>query len=339
MHYAFASGAKDIVELLQKHGATLLQDIRKQDGKLLGNSLTCAAMSGDLNVFQMIFKEEAELQFEDDTGWKLPHYAVKAKEDAVRELLLTHNVDWEAHTAEFHEDEIDFVEACPLHIAACWGNDDSINFLKSKELIQNIDARTGQPHCYTPLHLATHFNNLSKVKLLLDFGADIDLADRLAEKTALHHAAELGFADIVRVLLSHGCHPNLLDAHGMTPELLAAEKGHVEVSAMLSRHLDGLEEAQQAEARMATVTTAAAQSMLKRSSACATAPNNALWRLPLFRGPYVRKIMTGDVSIYAVDNTTCPPALRALLEQHEGKEVDKLGTPYRRRIAWKKSPK
>ncbi len=47
--------------------------------------------------------------------------------------------------------------------------------------------------------------------------------------------------------------------------------------------------------------------------------------------------MTNDVSIYAVDNTTRPPAIQTLLEQHAGKEVDKLGTPHRRRIAWNKS--
>ncbi|ERF71769.1 hypothetical protein EPUS_01684 [Endocarpon pusillum Z07020] len=339
MHCAIHAGAKDIVELLCKHGAPLLQDARNQHGTLLGNSLTCAAGSGDANIFDMILKEGPGLGFVNDEGYKLTHYAVGAKDDAVRELLFAHNIDWDANTAEYHEGRINFVEACPLHIAACWGNDNSINFLKFKELVQNIDARTGEPHCYTPLHIAAHSNHLSTVKLLLDFGADVDLVDRLAEKTALHYAAELGFVDIVRVLLDHGCHPNLPDARGMTPELLAVEKGHVEVSAMLSRHLDGLEEAQQAEARMPTVATAEAKSTLKAASACATAPKNVLWRLPLTLGPNFRRIMTNDVSIYAIDNTTCPPALRALLEQHEGKEVDKLGTPYRRRIAWKKPSK
>ncbi|KAF7510125.1 hypothetical protein GJ744_007024 [Endocarpon pusillum] len=333
------SGAKDTTDLLHKHGAPLLQDVQDQHGKLWGNSLTCAVISGDPNIFKLVLKEEAALGFVNEDRWSLTHYAVLAQKNAVRELLLTLNINWEANTAGYHDGRIDFVEACPLHIAACWGNVDSINFLKFNELIQKIDARTGQPHCYTSLHLATRLNHPSTVKLLLDFDADIDLVDHLAEKTALHHASELGFVDVVRVLLNHGCHPNLLDARGMTPELLSVEKGHVGVSTMLSDHLDGLEEVQQTEARMTIVATAEAQSTLKTSSACTTAGKPALWRLLLIRGPYVGRIMTNDVSIYAVDNTTCQPALRALLEQHEGKEVDKLGTPYRRQIAWKKSSK
>jgi ankyrin repeat protein len=329
MHYAIWGGAKETVELLHKHGAPLLQDIRDQQGILTGSSLTCAVVSGDPGVFQLILEEEAALDFEGDEGWIITHYAVKAQKDGVRELLLSHNLDWEPLTAKFHDNKFDIAKVTPLHIAALRGKDGSIKFLNHNGLIQNIDVRTSQVHCYTPLHLATISHHLSTVKLLLEFGADVDTVDGLDEKTALHHAAALGFADIVQVLLKHGCHPNMLDVNGMTPELLAIESSHTEVTKMLAQHLDSLEAPVEATA---TTTTAAEASTMMMAPAPAVTPP---WRLPLCRGPYVRKVLTGDVSIYAVDNTTCPPALRDLLEQHEGKEVDRLGTPYKRKVAWK----
>ncbi len=134
------------------------------------------------------------------------------------------------------------VSSKPLHsiFAAVPGNDASIEFLKHKELIQNIDSRTGEVQRSTLFTFASISNHLSAVKLLLDLGADIDLVDWLAEKTALHHGAELGLLDIVRVLLNYG-HPNMLDAHGMTVELLAVEKGHAGFIGLLLQHLDGLE--------------------------------------------------------------------------------------------------
>jgi ankyrin repeat protein len=326
MHIALQAGVKEAVKLLHRHGAPLLQEIRDQQGTLTGNSLTCAVQSGNLGVFQIISKEGAVLDFESDEGWKIAHYAVLAQDGPVRELLLSYNIDWKPYTATFRCDTLNVVGASPLHLAAVQGRNASINFLKDHGFIQNIDTPTGLAHCYTPLHLATISRNVSTVTLLLEVGANADVVDGLDEKTALHHAAELGLADVVATLLKHGCHPNMLDSHGMTPELLSIENGHLDVTKMLARHLDTL------EGQNGATTDTKSEGFALTTTTTTTASVTTPWRLPLPRGPYVRKVLTGDVSIYAVDNTKCPPALRELLEQHEGKEVDRLGTPCKRRI-------
>jgi len=66
-----------------------------------------------------------------------------------------------------------------------------------------------------PLHVATLFNRLAAVELLLSSGADVSLTDAEGN-TALHMAAFLGHTDIVRVLLKAGADPDRRNALGFS---------------------------------------------------------------------------------------------------------------------------
>lgn len=82
------------------------------------------------------------------------------------------------------------------------------------------------------------FNSIVKhrtkmVSSLLRTGANIH--DRNIEgKTALMAAAELGFDDIVALLLEHGARRSDTDAYGETAYDLAVHNNHASVAAMLS---------------------------------------------------------------------------------------------------------
>ncbi|PCH43586.1 hypothetical protein WOLCODRAFT_138452 [Wolfiporia cocos MD-104 SS10] len=93
-----------------------------------------------------------------------------------------------------------------------------------------------------PLHVACSGGNGLIVQLLIDMGADVN-APRLPRRyssdknrdspiivgasgsTPLHFACANGHTQVVQTLLLHGAHPDRADKHGMTPEMLARQKG------------------------------------------------------------------------------------------------------------------
>ncbi|PVH81542.1 ankyrin, partial [Cadophora sp. DSE1049] len=83
-------------------------------------------------------------------------------------------------------------------------------------LIYSIDIPTPGMEGYSPLHLAALGGRPSTVKLLKEYGADVDLQSRSDQQTPLHLAARYGHATTVIALLQAGCAPNPVDANGMT---------------------------------------------------------------------------------------------------------------------------
>ncbi|KAM3620081.1 uncharacterized protein V6R79_018140 [Siganus canaliculatus] len=78
--------------------------------------------------------------------------------------------------------------------------------------------------------------NSALIKVLLEAGANPNLADPACGLTVMHDAAREGYIDSVRVLLGTGqirADTNLLDWRGNLPLHLAAAEGHVEVVRLL----------------------------------------------------------------------------------------------------------
>ncbi|MDG2221521.1 MAG: acyltransferase family protein [Rubripirellula sp.] len=91
-----------------------------------------------------------------------------------------------------------------------------------------------------PLHLAVAKSDVQMVALLVDSGADIDVAawqalgDQLAGSTPLHWAAGAGEEEIVILLLDRGADVNSVDIKNRTPLDLAKQYVHPDVVQRLS---------------------------------------------------------------------------------------------------------
>lgn len=70
---------------------------------------------------------------------------------------------------------------------------------------------------YTPLGYAARAGCLEVVKLLVEAGASVDIAEAQGGWTPLLQAADQRHADVVRYLLDHGANPNTKTRLGKTP--------------------------------------------------------------------------------------------------------------------------
>ena len=84
----------------------------------------------------------------------------------------------------------------------------------------------------TPLHIATYMTHLQIVRMLLDYGACVDIEDG-DFATPLHYAASKGQTAIVQLLLDAGANPNTLNSSLKSPCMKAIEYDEVDALRVL----------------------------------------------------------------------------------------------------------
>lgn len=87
----------------------------------------------------------------------------------------------------------------------------------------------------TPLHNAAFHGHKEIAKLLIENGAEVNVAG-LDDNTPLHWAAVRGATEIAKLLLENGANANARDKHGHTPFYQAAWNGHIGLAALLWQH-------------------------------------------------------------------------------------------------------
>ena len=98
------------------------------------------------------------------------------------------------------------------------------------------DAVAANPTQVMPLHSAASARNLEAVRLLLEHGApSIVNARQQRGWVPIHAAAQNGDRPMVELLLQHGADPKLANDEGKTPSIVAREKGHEEIAALLEK--------------------------------------------------------------------------------------------------------
>ena len=89
---------------------------------------------------------------------------------------------------------------------------------------------------FSTLHSATRYWNLEMVRVLLDYGVDVN-AKSNSGSTPLSYALMFNFENVdpsvVRLLLDHGADPNLQASDGQTPLYRASRHGKVEIVRLL----------------------------------------------------------------------------------------------------------
>lgn len=132
-------------------------------------------------------------------------------------------------------------EAAPLTESEAWhhwqasqsGVVDSGRFLVTFGVMASLKSGG------SPLHIAASLGQAERVIELLEdenMNLDVDARKKLDGTTALHAASSVGHANVVRVLLDFGANVEAVGNSGVTPLQLASTMGHIEVMNAL---LDG----------------------------------------------------------------------------------------------------
>lgn len=123
---------------------------------------------------------------------------------------------------------------CALGGAVFNGHAQAVQFLIERGV--NIN-QTSQCN-WSPLYIAAWKNNLEIAKLLLEAGADTEIAtvsdgygNSPSGYTALHWAAEQGWLSMTRLLLKYGANPKRKNGCGNKPAKLAREVDFTKVTA------------------------------------------------------------------------------------------------------------
>ena len=121
-----------------------------------------------------------------------------------------------------------------LHFACFFGQPESARLLIESGAA--VDAVAANPTEVMPLHSAASARNLEAARLLLERGAPgIVNARQQAGWVPIHAAAQNGDRAMVELLLKHGADPKLANDDGKTPAMVAREKGHEEIAALLQQ--------------------------------------------------------------------------------------------------------
>jgi ankyrin repeat protein len=117
-----------------------------------------------------------------------------------------------------------------LQRAACWGFEDVIGELLEDGV--DIDETDGQEEA--ALHKAVRLDNFMAAKILLDFGANVNVADCVG-MTPLHWAALTGIDAMVDLLLSNYANVDAADyiTGGLTPLAIAKMMGYGGIAEMM----------------------------------------------------------------------------------------------------------
>ncbi|MFZ0480444.1 MAG: ankyrin repeat domain-containing protein [Terriglobales bacterium] len=119
-----------------------------------------------------------------------------------------------------------------LHFACFFGQPESARLLI--EAGAAVDAVAANPMAVMPLHSAASARNLEAARLLLERGAPgIVNARQHGGWIPIHAAAANGDRAMVELLLKHRADPKLANDEGKTPAMIAREKGHQEIAALL----------------------------------------------------------------------------------------------------------
>jgi ankyrin repeat protein len=80
----------------------------------------------------------------------------------------------------------------------------------------DIDVNALTDFSETPLHIASKVNKVENCELLINAGVCVDKRDDDLN-TALHYAAEMGYKELVELLLKHHASPDVKNSNCLTP--------------------------------------------------------------------------------------------------------------------------
>ena len=117
-----------------------------------------------------------------------------------------------------------------LHFACFFGQPEAARLLIESGAA--VNAVAANPMQVMPLHSAAAVRNLDAARLLLEHGAPVN-ARQQGGWVPIHAAAQNGDRPMIELLLQHHADPKLANHEGKTSAMVAREKGHEEIAALL----------------------------------------------------------------------------------------------------------
>jgi ankyrin repeat protein len=114
----------------------------------------------------------------------------------------------------------------PLHLAAFFGRKPAAERLLAAGAGLSTFSRNALRN--TPLHAAVAGGHVDVSLLLIEAGADVNVADA-GGHTPFHIAAEGGYVPVARALFARGADAHAVDAEDRTPLARAVARGHAEI--------------------------------------------------------------------------------------------------------------
>lgn len=124
-----------------------------------------------------------------------------------------------------------YIQNLDIFEAACIGDIETVHQLlnKTPELLNSFSSDG-----FTSLGLASFFGHLSLVNLLLDKGANPNIASNNQFKVApIHSACAISHFEIVKILIKNGADINTKQMQGFTPLHSAAYNGQTKLAKLL----------------------------------------------------------------------------------------------------------
>lgn len=201
-----------------KSGDLQLEDL---ENALKTSRLLLACENGDIDTVKKLFRQHGKmkLEFEDKYGRTALVYAAANGHLMVVRELLRKNANRE-HCCE---------GASPLYWAVSRGHANVVQEL----LIYDANPDSTNEKGWTPLMNASYFGRTAIVRLLLNYGSNVDITRIDDGKTALHWACKNGRKSIVALLLGFGANPNIQDKNKQQTPLMYAILGNYRTIAQL----------------------------------------------------------------------------------------------------------
>ncbi|HEY3779870.1 MAG TPA: ankyrin repeat domain-containing protein [Fimbriimonadaceae bacterium] len=213
-------------------GEAAIDQYKKQDPKLLKtvepesglSVLDVAILTSDINSVRRLVSEGADVTQKTANGLQPVHFAALANAEILN-YILSMGANPNALTID---------NRTPLMVIA----QSSLEGAQIEETVKVLFAHRANPNLFdewgsTALMFAGEAKKPAFVKILIEGGAKVNVADPASKITALHVAAAQGDIECVRILLNYGAKVDARSALNTTPWDLATKNGRTEVAAFL----------------------------------------------------------------------------------------------------------
>lgn len=233
LHLAVWKDSLEIVSLLLESGVDVTSKYFHGD-----SPLHAATEGGQLEMVKLLLDKGADVNVKNDRGLTPLHKAAQDGPLEIIRLLLdkwTDGVipdsrsDTVVHTATSNID-LTVINKAFEKAAELTSNDDLQVVHMLFEKAAEVTARLETP--FIPLHAATRGGNIELVKLMLEEGGGINVADMYGE-TSLMKAAEQGHLGIATLLLERGADIKMVNNGGKTTLCLAVHSKQIDLIKLL----------------------------------------------------------------------------------------------------------